>query len=543
MSSMTFQINDYGTSGPAVWVDVTESGGSLRFDVRVEGGLVGDLRGLFFDMSDESVIKSLSVSALSSGLTEVRLGNDTIKDLGDGANMNGLLGGTGGTDTAGYDVGLEIGTSGIGKDDYQSFSFSLSSTSRALTLADIGQVNFGARLTSVGTLGGARSDSSKLLETTSTAISATADAASSAEGGTATGSVLANDVRGAGDAVAITGWSGGAVGEAVVLANAEGATLKLDAAGNYILDSSASDALSAGETLTYQFDYQVRAQSEATSWSDSSATLTVTVTGQNDGPVAENDSAPDAIAEAGGYSANVLANDSDIDRLDTIRVTAVNGQAVGDGITIVLESGARVTIGVDGSFQYDTNGAFAGLADGQQATDGFTYTIADNHGATAEATMSVRILGESDADEDGGGEDGGGEGGGGEPPALSALGLSHGYWKTHDGNPNANDWNIALDTSFEQYFGVDAGNWRLDRSLTVQDIMFDEALELQGGNKYALAREAVTAVLNAIDEKNGVEYDFAYTVDQVRGMVQEALTSNDATLIEATKDLLEASHH
>lgn len=535
MSSMTFQINDYGTSGPAVWVDVLEVDGTLRFNVRTEGSVIGDLRGLFFDVADESIIKSLSVSPLSAGLTQIRMGNDSVTDLGGGANMNGLLGGIGGTDTAGYDVGLEIGTSGIGKDDYQAFSFSLSSSSRFLTLADISSVNFGARLTSVGTITGARTDSSKMLETTSTAISAASDTAVAGENGLSTGTLIGNDSYGAGDAVSVTGWSGGNLGEAVTLTNSEGATLTVNRDGTYSVDASATDALSAGETLTYAFNYQVRAQSEQTSWSDSSSTITVSITGENDGPMAQNDVATAPLSENGTYTANVLANDSDIDRLDTIQVTSINGQAIGNGITIVLESGARVSIGADGTFHYDTNGAFAGLIDGQSATDSFSYTISDNHGASAEANVSLQILGE--------GTNGGGDNGGGNNPALPSLGLSHGYWKTHDGSPNANDWNIALDTSFEQYFGVDAGSWKLKGNLTVEDVMFDQALELQGGAKYALAREAVTAVLNAVDEKNGVEYDFAYSLDEVREMVQEALLSDDPALIETTKDVLEASHH
>lgn len=538
MASMTFQINDAGGVAPAVWVTVTQnSDGTLRFDMKVEGSYTGDLRGLFFDLADESLINTLQVVPVTDGFTELQVGNDSVTNLGGGSNMNGLLGST---DTAGYDVGIEIGTSGIGKDDYQSFSFVLDSTARDLTLADVSNVDFGVRLTSVGEEDGSRNDSSKILEVTSTAITASDDVAAVGENQVASGNVLTNDMAGlpATDSVSVTGWSGGTLGEATVLTNAEGATLTLNADGSYVLDAGAADRLSQGEHLEYSFTYDAKALNEATSWSADSGVFTVSVDGVNDGPVAQNDDAG-TIAESASISGNVLANDYDIDRLDTIQVAAVNGQEMGaDGTTaFTLASGATVTIAADGTYTYDTNGAFDGLVDGEQATDSFEYTITDNNGATATATVSLRIDGAGGSDPQGpGGPDG---------PELSSLGLSHGYWKTHDGNPNPDDWNIAHDTDFEAFFGVDAGTWTVgtgQNRMTLDDIMFDEALELNGGDKYALAREAVTAVLNATDEKNGTVYDFAYSVDEVRTMVHDALASNDAALIESTKDLLEASH-
>jgi hypothetical protein len=63
-------------------------------------------------------------------------------DLGNGANMQGAA--------SPFDVGLEFGTQGIGKDDIQSTSFTLSNTDNNLTLDDIAHVQFGARLASIG---------------------------------------------------------------------------------------------------------------------------------------------------------------------------------------------------------------------------------------------------------------------------------------------------------------------------------------------------------------------------------------------------------
>lgn len=170
--STTFLINDASTGGnnPTVQVTITENAnGTLTFTVTQlvsAGAYLGDLRGLFFDVADEDLIGTLSGTSLSDPLTEFQQGDDTVKDLGQGANMQGLLG-----DSGGYDVGIEIGTQGIGTDDVRTFSFTLESTARALTLADFANVDFGVRITSVGQdIGGdgiidtSRSGSSKILE-------------------------------------------------------------------------------------------------------------------------------------------------------------------------------------------------------------------------------------------------------------------------------------------------------------------------------------------------------------------------------------------
>ena len=385
MASMTFQINDASTSAgvPAVWVTITENGdGTLSFSVTQQGGIIGDLRGLFFDLNDESVRSSLVVTGENT--TEVKIGDDSVKDLGDGANMNGLLG-----SDKGYDVGIEIGTSGIGKDDIRSYDFTLGSSTRPLTLQDFANVDFGVRLTSVGTIGGSRADSSKILEQTSSAINAQDDSASVNEDATASGNVLDNDKIGlpTGDAVSVTGWSGGALGTAVVLDNSEGATLQLNADGSYVLDANAADALSQGESLTYNFTYDAKSVNEATSWSTDSATFSVTVNGVNDGPVADNDAA--STAEDTVKTGSVLGNDSDIDRLDKLSVGAIAQTAITNG------AGATLALNTDGTYVLDATNADA-LSEGETITQDFTYTLSDNHGGSTTAVLSVAVTGVND---------------------------------------------------------------------------------------------------------------------------------------------------
>ena len=58
---------------------------------------------------------------------------------------------------------------------------------------------------------------------------------------------------------------------------------------------------------------------------------------------------------------------------------------------------AGVTLNAEGSFDYDPGGRFEWLAEGETATDTFTYTVTDEHGAQAVATATVEITGENDA--------------------------------------------------------------------------------------------------------------------------------------------------
>lgn len=173
--TMTFFINDAATgiTNPMIQVTLTEnSNGTINLEVvqlQATGNYLGDLRGLFFDLADEALIGSLSTS-VNAPITELQQGDDTVKDLGNGANMQGLLG-----DSGGYDVGIEFGTAGIGTrgDDIRSVIFTLDSSSRALTLSDFANVAFGARITSIGqdidgngSIDTARNLSAKVNETT-----------------------------------------------------------------------------------------------------------------------------------------------------------------------------------------------------------------------------------------------------------------------------------------------------------------------------------------------------------------------------------------
>ncbi len=85
-------------------------------------------------------------------------------------------------------------------------------------------------------------------------------------------------------------------------------------------------------------------------------------------------------------TADVLANDVDVDG-DTLVVSAVDATGIS----------GLVTNNGDGTFDYDPNGAFEFLGNGDSAFDSFVYTVDDGNGGTDTATVTLRIDGVNDA--------------------------------------------------------------------------------------------------------------------------------------------------
>jgi len=127
-------------SDTAVRITLTEAGGDIVFTLSVEEGLA-DLRGVFFDIANDVLLAGLSASG--EFVTGFFATGDVI-DLGHGGNLHG-----GGTPCP-CDIGVELGTPGIGKDDIQSTSFVLSHNTESLSLADFSEQLIGVRVTSVG---------------------------------------------------------------------------------------------------------------------------------------------------------------------------------------------------------------------------------------------------------------------------------------------------------------------------------------------------------------------------------------------------------
>ncbi|MEA3048991.1 MAG: hypothetical protein QOG84_827, partial [Sphingomonadales bacterium] len=116
----------------------------------------------------------------------------------------------------------------------------------------------------------------------------------------------------------------------------------------------------------------------------------------DDPAVAADDSvstAENAVKTGSLFSDNGHGADSDLDG-PSLKIASVNGSAANVGQTILLSSGAKLTVGADGSYSYDPNGAYNNLADSStgavnsSGTDSFTYTLASGGTATVSVTIA-----------------------------------------------------------------------------------------------------------------------------------------------------------
>ena len=89
----------------------------------------------------------------------------------------------------------------------------------------------------------------------------------------------------------------------------------------------------------------------------------------------------------------VLGNDSDPDLGNVLTVVSVNGDAAAIGASILLPSGAQLSMNPDGSFTYDPNGAFDTLAQGASAQDSFNYGVHSTSLEVGNATVRITING------------------------------------------------------------------------------------------------------------------------------------------------------
>ena len=165
-------------------------------------------------------------------------------------------------------------------------------------------------------------------------------------------------------------------------------TLNADGSYTYTLNNNlyAVQSLGAGETLTDTFTYTVTDSHGAIG----SNTLTVTINGTNDAPTVA--AAIASVAEDAQTTATgTLPTPLDMDTHDSVSFLAQNGTPGTYG---------TLTLNADGSYAYaldNTSPTVQGLGVGETLTDTFTYTVTDNHGATASNTLTVTIHGTNDA--------------------------------------------------------------------------------------------------------------------------------------------------
>lgn len=160
-------------------------------------------------------------------------------------------------------------------------------------------------------------------------------------------------------------------------------TVTLNESGSLTYRSNgAFNHLGQGEKAYETFSYTMADQHGATS----TATVTVRIDGRNDAPLAEDDHV--VVSEKGEVRFNALANDSDPDLTDTIRVVSLHSLGNSQG---------QRWIDHEGTVTYRPFGAYDYLGQGEVAYQQFGYTIADQHGATSQATVTVKVVGVNDA--------------------------------------------------------------------------------------------------------------------------------------------------
>jgi VCBS repeat-containing protein len=140
------------------------------------------------------------------------------------------------------------------------------------------------------------------------------------------------------------------------------------------------DHLAAGATETVVINYTMQDEHGATSTS----TLSVTVTGTNDAPVANADTA--STTENAAIAVAVLANDTDADDGAVLSLLSSSGPA---GKGTVGMSGNNVTFNPGTDFDHLAAGATENVV--------INYTVQDEHGATSTSTLTVTVTGTNDA--------------------------------------------------------------------------------------------------------------------------------------------------
>ncbi len=189
-----------------------------------------------------------------------------------------------------------------------------------------------------------------------------------------TGSVSAGDV----DAGSVLTYALAGAGSTGRSATPAGLTLNAD--GTFSFDATAPEyqALGVGESRVLDVAYTVTDQFGASS----SATLTITVMGTNDAP--QSQAASFALSEDGPtLRGNLVASDVDASAVLSFALTSAS------------PPGLRLQ--PDGNFSFDpTDRSYQALADGQTLTLNIPYSVTDEHGATATASLSIAVTGAND---------------------------------------------------------------------------------------------------------------------------------------------------
>jgi hypothetical protein len=176
--SLSGSLYNYEEDDTKVDYSLTQIEGDIQFDFRVDTSVnMADLRGLFLNINDESLLSGLTATAASNPFADIdaanfySIGSEDFRINSGGTTDFGFGGGNvlqgGGKKAPQYTMGFDIGQQGIANYDIQGTSFLLQHDSQDLSLDLFSESRFGVRLMSVGDN---REGSSKLRGETSNEI-------------------------------------------------------------------------------------------------------------------------------------------------------------------------------------------------------------------------------------------------------------------------------------------------------------------------------------------------------------------------------------
>ena len=198
------------------------------------------------------------------------------------------------------------------------------------------------------------------------------------------GNLIDNDSDADGDALSVSSVNGNTTG--FLTGNYGILNWNFDGTYSYSPNSNL-DTLKIGESVTENFEYTVSDGNGGTA----TATLSITIDGENQSPVAVNDTNITtegvSVNETNG-SGNLLANDSDVDG-DLLAVFSINGVTT----SIVAGSYGTITWNVNGNYSYVPNSALDSLASGEEVTEIFNIVVVDVNGNTSTSTLTITITG------------------------------------------------------------------------------------------------------------------------------------------------------
>ncbi|SCA57729.1 putative Outer membrane adhesin like proteiin [Candidatus Terasakiella magnetica] len=203
------------------------------------------------------------------------------------------------------------------------------------------------------------------------------DSATTDEDTAVTIDLLDNDSDANNDNLTITQIDGQdiAAGETINLSDGSGSvTLNADGTVSYDPADDINGEVNFGYTVT-----------DPEGMSDS-ATVTVEIEAENDGPVANADSAD--TLEDNAVTFNPLGNDTDVEN-DALSITQIDGQDIVAGGTVDVGNGT-VELNEDGTVTFTPDEHYAG-------TESFDYTVSDGQGGTSTATATVDVEADADA--------------------------------------------------------------------------------------------------------------------------------------------------